>query len=109
VIDLTLRNPQCFTLCSASLPGNSIIYASEGFLKLTGYSKDQVMGRPALFLAVSPTGLPIRSGVHTCIRSSLDNATRPARSVLITLVSDTYVAIRSGVHTCMRDRYHPQR
>lgn len=44
------RGQQCFVLCSATMPGNTIIFASEGFLELTGYSLDQVLGRPALFL-----------------------------------------------------------
>lgn len=47
------RGQQCFVLCSATMPGNTIIFASEGFLELTGYSLDQVLGRPALFLTVS--------------------------------------------------------
>lgn len=46
---------QCFTICSAHDPERRITFASDGFLKMTGYTNEQVIGKPALFLVVSPT------------------------------------------------------
>jgi PAS domain-containing protein len=33
-----------------SLPDNPIVYASQGFLNLTGYAMDQILGRNCRFL-----------------------------------------------------------
>lgn len=41
---------QNFTVSDPSLPDNPIVYASEGFIKLTGYSRDQILGRNCRFL-----------------------------------------------------------
>jgi PAS domain S-box-containing protein len=41
---------QNFTVSDPSLPDNPIVYASEGFLVLTGYTRDQVLGRNCRFL-----------------------------------------------------------
>ena len=41
---------QNFTITDPTLPDNPIIYASHGFLALTGYSLDQVLGRNCRFL-----------------------------------------------------------
>lgn len=41
---------QNFTVSDPSLPDNPIVYASQGFLDLTGYSSDQVVGRNCRFL-----------------------------------------------------------
>lgn len=49
---------QCFTICSAHDPERRITFASDGFLKLTGYTNEQVIGKPALFLVVSQTRWP---------------------------------------------------
>lgn len=46
---------QCFTICSAHDPERRITFASDGFLKMTGYTNEQVIGKPALFLVVSQT------------------------------------------------------
>jgi PAS domain S-box-containing protein len=39
-----------FLVTSPRLPGNPIVYASLGFLELTGYSLDRVLGRNCRFL-----------------------------------------------------------
>nr|AML79445.1 putative LOV domain-containing protein [Huperzia selago] len=39
-----------FVLCDPKLPDNPIVYASEGFLKMTGYSAQEVLGRNCRFL-----------------------------------------------------------
>lgn len=41
---------QNFTITDPSLADNPIVYASHGFLSLTGYSLDQVLGRNCRFL-----------------------------------------------------------
>jgi PAS domain S-box-containing protein len=41
---------QNFTITDPSLADNPIVYASHGFLTLTGYSLDQVLGRNCRFL-----------------------------------------------------------
>jgi PAS domain S-box-containing protein len=41
---------QNFVITDPSLPDNPIVYASHGFLQLTGYSLDQVLGRNCRFL-----------------------------------------------------------
>lgn len=39
-----------FVLSDPSLPDNPIVYASEGFCKLTGYKRQDVLGRNCRFL-----------------------------------------------------------
>nr|AML78901.1 putative LOV domain-containing protein [Pseudolycopodiella caroliniana] len=39
-----------FVLCDPRLPDDPIVYASEGFLKMTGYSAQEVLGRNCRFL-----------------------------------------------------------
>jgi PAS domain S-box-containing protein len=41
---------QNFAVSDPSLPDNPIVYASDGFLTLTGYSREQVLGRNCRFL-----------------------------------------------------------
>ena len=41
---------QNFVITDPALPDNPIVYASQGFLTLTGYSIDQVLGRNCRFL-----------------------------------------------------------
>lgn len=41
---------QNFVISDPSLPDNPIVYASQGFLMLTGYTLDQVLGRNCRFL-----------------------------------------------------------
>ena len=41
---------QNFVVTDPSLPDNPIVYASQGFLNLTGYTLDQILGRNCRFL-----------------------------------------------------------
>ncbi|CAM9574147.1 unnamed protein product [Phaeothamnion confervicola] len=41
---------QNFVITDASLPDNPIVYASGGFVELTGYALDQILGRNCRFL-----------------------------------------------------------
>jgi PAS domain S-box-containing protein len=59
---------QNFVISDPSLPDNPIVYASAGFLVLTGYKLDQVLGRNCRFLqgpATDPKAVDrIRSGIE---------------------------------------------
>lgn len=46
----TLRHT--FTVSDPTLPDCPIVYASDGFLKMTGYSADEVLNRNCRFLQV---------------------------------------------------------
>nr|AML79060.1 putative LOV domain-containing protein [Croton tiglium] len=37
--------PDCFTITDPCISGHPIVFASTGFLKMSGYSKDEVIGR----------------------------------------------------------------
>ncbi len=60
---------QNFVISDPSLPDNPIVYASAGFLVLTGYKLDQVLGRNCRFLqgpATDPKAVDrIRSGIES--------------------------------------------
>ncbi|MED6134825.1 hypothetical protein PIB30_040533 [Stylosanthes scabra] len=45
------RIKQSFVLANPHLPDMPIVYASDAFLKLTGYAKDEVLGRNCRFLS----------------------------------------------------------
>jgi PAS domain S-box-containing protein len=59
---------QNFVISDPSLPDNPIVYASQGFLALTGYTLDQVLGRNCRFLqgpATDPKAVAkIRKGIE---------------------------------------------
>lgn len=46
---------QSFIITDPSLQDNPVVYASDGFLKLTGYSKEEVLGRNCRFLQGTET------------------------------------------------------
>mmetsp|Transcript_10544 Transcript_10544/g.16200 ORF Transcript_10544/g.16200 Transcript_10544/m.16200 type:complete len:333 (-) Transcript_10544:173-1171(-) len=66
---------QNFAISDPSLPDNPIVYVSQGFLDLTGYTLDQVLGRNCRFLqgpgtdqsAVDIIRKGIREGVDTSV------------------------------------------
>ena len=66
---------QHFAISDPSLPDNPIVYVSQGFLDLTGYTLDQVLGRNCRFLqgpgtdqnAVDVIRRGIREGVDTSV------------------------------------------
>lgn len=59
---------QNFVITDSSLPDNPIVYASAGFLSLTGYALDQVLGRNCRFLQGPETDprsvAKIRAGIE---------------------------------------------
>jgi PAS domain S-box-containing protein len=66
---------QNFAISDPTLPDNPIVYVSQGFLDLTGYSLDQVLGRNCRFLqgpGTDPRGVDvIRKGVNEGIDTSV--------------------------------------
>lgn len=44
------KSQQCFVITDPSLQDNPIVYASQDFLSLTGYARDDVLGRNCRFL-----------------------------------------------------------
>merc|ERR1712032_1225542 len=66
---------QNFAISDPSLPDNPIVYVSQGFLDLTGYNLDQVLGRNCRFLqgpgtdqsAVEVIRRGIKEGVDTSV------------------------------------------
>lgn len=49
------NSQQCFIITDPSLHDNPIVYASDDFLTLTGYSQDEVLGRNCRFLQGNQT------------------------------------------------------
>lgn len=49
------QSQESFVITDPSLQDNPIVYASEGFLELTGYSREQVLGRNCRFLQGTDT------------------------------------------------------
>jgi PAS domain S-box-containing protein len=66
---------QNFTITDPSLPDNPIIYASHGFLALTGYALDQVLGRNCRFLQGSRTDPRAVEVIRNGLRNGMDTTT----------------------------------
>jgi len=49
------KSQQCFVITDPSLQDNPIVYASDDFLGLTGYSREEVLGRNCRFLQGTET------------------------------------------------------
>jgi len=61
------KSQQSFVITDPSLQDNPIVYASEGFLYITGYARDEVLGRNCRFL----------QGTNTC-----ESKTKEVRNAL---------------------------
>ena len=65
---------QCFVISDPALPDNPIVFASQGFLELTGYTNEQVLGRNCRFLQGAETDIMavrrIRESIERCQESS---------------------------------------
>lgn len=63
-----VKSQQTFILTDPSLPDNPIVYASEGFCKMTGYKRHEILGRNCRFLQGTGTDLKsvelIRKGLE---------------------------------------------
>nr|AML79651.1 putative LOV domain-containing protein [Xanthocercis zambesiaca] len=71
--------PDNFTITDPSIPGHPIVFASRGFLKMSGYSKDEVIGKNG----------GIFQGPRTCRRSLMEirDAMREERAIQINLLN----------------------
>lgn len=63
---------QNFVVTDPSLPDNPIVYASQGFLNLTGYSLDQILGRNCRFLQGPETNPKSTDRIRKAIESGND-------------------------------------
>ncbi|KAI3467401.1 hypothetical protein Pfo_024064 [Paulownia fortunei] len=63
------RIKQSFVLTDALLPDMPIVYASEAFLKLTGYARHEVLGQNCRFLSGIDTDPTTQFQIKECIRS----------------------------------------
>lgn len=63
---------QNFVVTDPSLPDNPIVYASQGFLNLTGYSLDQILGRNCRFLQGPETDPKAVEHIRTAIEDGND-------------------------------------
>jgi hypothetical protein len=50
LIESLITSQQNFVLSDPSLPDNPIVYASDGFCKLSGYKRNEIIGRNCRFL-----------------------------------------------------------
>ncbi|XP_068650807.1 protein TWIN LOV 1-like [Aristolochia californica] len=62
------RIKESFVLTDPHLPDMPIVYASDAFLNLTGYSKQEVLGRNCRFLCGPGTDLETSSQMRECIQ-----------------------------------------
>lgn len=65
---------QNFTVSDPSLPDNPIVYASDGFLKLTGYTREQVLGRNCRFLQGPKTDQKIVDVIRKGVAEGVDTS-----------------------------------
>ncbi|XP_002980578.2 protein TWIN LOV 1 isoform X2 [Selaginella moellendorffii] len=61
-----------FVLCDPGLPDHPIVYASDGFLEMTGYSRDEVLGRNCRFLQGRDTDKRAIVEIREAIREERD-------------------------------------
>jgi PAS domain-containing protein len=98
---------QNFAISDPTLPDNPIVYVSQGFLTLTGYSLDQVLGRNCRFLqgpgtdqnAVEVIRRGISEGVDTSV-CLLNYRADGTVSILIVYHSHDDEEIRIDCLTC---------
>jgi len=63
---------QNFVVTDPSLPDNPIVYATQGFLNLTGYTLDQVLGRNCRFLQGPETDPKAVDKIRKAIEAGID-------------------------------------
>nr|AML78087.1 putative LOV domain-containing protein [Homalosorus pycnocarpos] len=63
------RIQQSFVISNPNLPGMLIVYASDKFLHLTGYQKDEVIGRNCRFLQGQDTDTRVVQQIRDCIKA----------------------------------------
>eukprot|EP00543_Licmophora_paradoxa_P006507 CAMPEP_0202455990 /NCGR_PEP_ID=MMETSP1360-20130828/13361_1 /ASSEMBLY_ACC=CAM_ASM_000848 /TAXON_ID=515479 /ORGANISM="Licmophora paradoxa, Strain CCMP2313" /LENGTH=564 /DNA_ID=CAMNT_0049075691 /DNA_START=749 /DNA_END=2443 /DNA_ORIENTATION=+ len=75
------RSQQCFIISDPSLQDNPIVYASDDFLELTGYKREEVLGRNCRFL----------QGTETCPQKiqEIKKAIASGEDVSVTMINYT--------------------
>ena len=108
---------QNFIITDPSLADNPIVYASHGFLTLTGYSLDQVLGRNCRFLQGPHTdgnaveilrrGIAAGEDVTTVIRNYRADGTPFWNQVFVSALRDSvgHIAHYLGVQCKVSDLY----
>lgn len=66
---------QSFIVTDPSLPDNPIVFATEGFVKLTGYRLDQVLGRNCRFLQGPETDKKSVEKIAKALKDGVDTST----------------------------------
>ncbi|KAF4358093.1 hypothetical protein F8388_009376 [Cannabis sativa] len=79
ITDALEEIPHNFTITDPSISGHPIVFASRGFLKMTGYSKSEVIGKNGRMF----------QGPRTCRRSVMEvrEAVREERAIQINLLN----------------------
>jgi len=72
LIESLSSGQQNFVLSDPRLPDNPIVFASEGFYKLTGYTREQVLGRNCRFLQGPQTDQKALDVIRTAIANGTD-------------------------------------
>lgn len=62
---------QHFFVTDPSLPDNPIVYATQGFLNLTGYTLEQVLGRNCLFMQGPETDTDVAKEIRDAIEDGV--------------------------------------
>nr|AML78947.1 putative LOV domain-containing protein [Plagiogyria japonica] len=62
------RIQQSFVISNSNLPGMPVVYASDMFLRLTGYRKNEVLGCNCRFLQGPDTDLDVVQQIRDCIK-----------------------------------------
>nr|AML77738.1 putative LOV domain-containing protein [Sargassum fusiforme] len=65
---------QNFVITDPTLPDNPIVFASQGFLELTGYTLDQVLGRNCRFLQGPDTDPKAVEKIRKAIEKGMDTS-----------------------------------
>eukprot|EP00586_Coscinodiscus_wailesii_P019063 CAMPEP_0172517764 /NCGR_PEP_ID=MMETSP1066-20121228/287812_1 /TAXON_ID=671091 /ORGANISM="Coscinodiscus wailesii, Strain CCMP2513" /LENGTH=514 /DNA_ID=CAMNT_0013299927 /DNA_START=17 /DNA_END=1561 /DNA_ORIENTATION=- len=68
------NSQQNFAISDPSLPDNPIVYASQGFFDLTGYTLDQVLGRNCRFLQGPGTDQSAVDVIRKGVREGIDTS-----------------------------------
>ena len=63
-----------FCITDPALPDNPIVFASQGFLDLTGYSMNEILGRNCRFLQGPATDLTGVSVLHEGVSKGIDSS-----------------------------------
>lgn len=75
LIESLTSGQQNFVLSDPRLPDNPIVFASEGFYELTGYTREQVLGRNCRFLQGPGTDPKAVDVIRTAIANGTDSTT----------------------------------